>query len=255
MADLWTREQEIIVFNLFCKIPFQHSSKNHPEVIKIAKLIGRTPSAVNLKIGNFGSFDASLKAKGITGLTHASKLDKEIWDEFNGKWDELSYLSEKLIAELQHSKLEIEDDCNFDIPRGEMKEVTVQQRVNQGFFRKAVLASYRTACCITGLANTELLIASHIKPWKDSDDSEKTNPTNGLCLNALHDKAFDRGFITVDTNYVIHISNEIKDCLDGRSLEMYFKRYDNTKIILPDKFLPNKDFLRYHNDVIYESWK
>ena len=56
-GNLWTREEEIIVFNLYCKIPFQYSSKNHPDVIKVANLIGRTPSAVNMKIGNFGSFD------------------------------------------------------------------------------------------------------------------------------------------------------------------------------------------------------
>ena len=48
----WTREEEIIVFNLYCRIPFQKSSKFHPEVVNIAKLIDRTPSAVNMKIGN-----------------------------------------------------------------------------------------------------------------------------------------------------------------------------------------------------------
>ena len=95
--NLWTREEEIIVFNLYCKIPFQSSSKNHPDVIKIAKLIGRSPSAVNMKIGNFGSFDESLKSKGIVGLTNASKLDAEIWEEFNNNWDELTFESERLI--------------------------------------------------------------------------------------------------------------------------------------------------------------
>lgn len=93
MRDNWTREQEIIVFNLYCKIPFQRSSKNHPDVIRIANLIKRSPSAVNMKIGNFGSFDETLKSKGIVGLTNASKLDKQIWDEFNNKWDLLSYES------------------------------------------------------------------------------------------------------------------------------------------------------------------
>ena len=58
----WTREEEIIVFNLYCKIPFKNSSKNHPEVIKIANLINRTPSSVNMKIGNFGSFDPYFKS-------------------------------------------------------------------------------------------------------------------------------------------------------------------------------------------------
>lgn len=58
---------------------FQIIIKNHPKVIEIANLIGRTPSAVNMKIGNFGSFDDNLKAQGIVGLSNASKLDKEIF--------------------------------------------------------------------------------------------------------------------------------------------------------------------------------
>ena len=100
-----------------------------------------------------------------------------------------------------------------------------------------------------------MLIASHIKPWNESDDSEKANPTNGLCLNGLHDKAFDRGFITVDENYTIHISDDVSDAVDGNAVERYFKFYDGKKIILPDRFLPNKVYLQYHNDVIFESWK
>ena len=97
---LWTREESIIVFNLYCRIPFKASSKNHPDVIKIANLIGRSPSAVNMKIGNFGSFDENLNKKGIVGLTNVSKLDKEIFNEFSGNWDKLVYESELLIKKL-----------------------------------------------------------------------------------------------------------------------------------------------------------
>ncbi|MBR1736983.1 MAG: HNH endonuclease, partial [Firmicutes bacterium] len=182
--NLWTREEEIIVFNLYCKIPFQRSSKNHPDVIKIANIIGRTPSAVNMKIGNFGSFDDTLKKQGIVGLTNASKLDEQIWKEFNGRWDELAFESERLIAEREGKKIENDIIEKFDIPSGKIREVTVKQRVNQNFFRSAVLTSYGYACCITGINSVSLLIASHIKPWSVSSDKEKTNPCNGLCLNA-----------------------------------------------------------------------
>lgn len=250
---LWTREEEIIVFNLYCKIPFQRSSKNHPEVIKIANIIGRTPSAVNMKIGNFGSFDDTLKKQGIVGLTNASRLDEQIWDEFNGRWDELAYESERLIAEMQGK--DFEEVIFEDIPLGTEKEVTVKQRVNQRFFRRTILASYCSACCITGLNNQSLLVASHIKPWSVSSEVEKTNPRNGLCLNALHDKAFDKGFITITPDYIIHISNDITDICDGETVERFFKCYNNSKISVPEKFAPAKEFLIYHNDVIYQSWK
>lgn len=253
-SNSWTRNEEIIVFNLYCKIPFQRSSKNHPEVIKIANLINRTPSAVNMKIGNFGSFDTALKAKGIVGLTNVSKLDKEIWDEFNGKWDELAFLSEKLIADMRGERI---DDIyiNEFTPRGTDRIATVKQRVNQAFFRSTILSSYHSACCITGINNKELLIASHIKPWKDSSSSEKTNPRNGLCLNSLHDRAFDRGFITVTPDFKIHISNNVSDICGGITIDKFFKSYDSQTITIPEKFVPDKEFLQYHNDVIYENWK
>lgn len=252
---LWTREEEIIVFNLYCKIPFKSSSKFHPDVIRIANIIGRTPSAVNMKIGNFGRLDPKLKEKNITGLMNGSKLDEEVWNEFNNNWAELAYESERLISKYSQTDTNITETDDTPIPIGKERITTIKQRVNQGFFRKSVLASYNNSCCITGISNIEMLIASHIKPWKDSNDSEKTNPTNGLCLNGLHDKAFDKGFMTVDENYIIHTSKDISDIIDGISVEKYFKFYDKTKIILPDKFLPDKEFLAYHNDIIFENWR
>lgn len=249
--DKWTREEEIIVLDLYCKIPFKSSSKNNPKVIKIANLIGRTPSAVNMKIGNFGSFDNRLKKQGIVGLSNASKLDKEIFYEFNGKWDELAYESKKLIAKYNGEQIL---DNYKDIPNGYEKETLIKQRVHQQFFRQAVLASYNGACCITGLSNPELLVASHIKPWKDSTSNEKTDPKNGLCLNSLYDKAFDRGFITISDKYEIIVSNKIRDVCNGESVDKFFNVLKGHKIILPEKFLPQKEYLQYHNDCIYENW-
>lgn len=250
-SNKWTREEEIIVFNLYCKIPFKASSKNHPEVIRIANLIGRTPSAVNMKIGNFGSFDENLKKQGIVGLQNASKLDKEIFLEFHNKWDELSYESEKLLSIYAGNNL-LE---KYEIPQGSETEAKAKQRINQNFFRNSVLASYQNSCCITGLSNTDLLIASHIKPWSVSNNTEKTNPKNGLCLNALHDKAFDRGFITISETYKIIVSDSIKDICDGKAVESFFKIFNGKFITLPEKFLPDKTFIQYHNDCIYENWK
>lgn len=97
-----------------------------------------------------------------------------------------------------------------------------------------------------------MLIASHIKPWKESTDSEKTNPRNGLCLNALHDKAFDKGYITVKPNGQILISKDLKQN-NSDIIKEYFLCYDEEMIHLPEKFLPDKVFLEYHNDVIFEK--
>jgi len=95
--EKWTREETIIAFNLYCKIPFKDSSKTHPEVIKYARIIGRSPSALNMKIGNIGRLDPSLKRQGITGLTHGAKIEADVWQEFYDNPEALAYESERLI--------------------------------------------------------------------------------------------------------------------------------------------------------------
>lgn len=251
---IWTREEEIIVFNLYCKIPFNKSSKSHPDVIEIAKLINRSPSAVNMKIGNFGSFDENLKKQGISGLTNTSKLDKMIWEEFTGNWDKLAYESELLLTKFKKEMIHKNEVFPLDInPEGYDKISIIKSRVNQNFFRQSVLASYASTCCITGLCTPQLLIASHIKPWRDCTPQEKTDPRNGVCLNALHDKAFDQGFITILPNYKIKISKRLKDVFNGEVINKYFVSYNGQEIMFPEKFLPNKEYLEYHNSVIFKE--
>lgn len=247
----WSKEETIVAFNVYCKIPFQSSSKTNPTIIKYAKIIGRSPSALNMKIGNFGRLDPELKKRGITGLSNGSKMEEEVWDEFNGNWDKLAFESERLIAEFQNKN--IEETEMFDkgnLPKGEDKERLIRTRVNQSFFRSAVLSSYNLKCCITGLAMPNLLVASHIKPWA-KDKENRTNPCNGLCLNPLHDKAFDQGFITITTDYKVLVS----ECLLEEKKEIIndcFIKYNHQKIILPDRFLPSKDFLVYHQQNIFK---
>lgn len=96
-AKLWTREELILAFNLYCKLPFGRLHKGNPEIIDLANLIGRTPSSVAFKLVNFASFDPNLKARGIKGASNASKLDAKIWNEFYNDWDALAYESELLL--------------------------------------------------------------------------------------------------------------------------------------------------------------
>ena len=113
----WTREETIVAFNVYCKIPFKKSSKTNPTIIKYANIIGRSPSALNMKVGNFGRLDPELKKQGIVGLGNGSKLDEIVWDEFNGNWEKLAYESELLIAEFQNKKIdEIIYEEEFEFP-------------------------------------------------------------------------------------------------------------------------------------------
>ena len=69
-------------------------------------------------------------------------------------------------------------------------------RTEQGRYRKAALALWNNRCAVTGVDETNWLIASHIKPWRESDNSERIDPRNSLILTPNYDKLFDRGVIS-----------------------------------------------------------
>jgi putative restriction endonuclease len=251
--DNWTKEQTIVALNLYCKIPFNRVSSTHTDILRIAKIIGRSANSVKMKIGNFGSFDPELKKRGIVGLANASKLDEQVWNEFNNDWNNLAYESELLISKFTNQPIEKISEINIDdIPLGKEREAIIKQRVNQSFFRSTILSSYNLKCCITGLSITDFLVASHIIPWA-KDDRNRLNPHNGLCLNSIHDKAFDRGFITVTADYKIKISKYLDDYKKENAVADLFLKYDNQSIILPDKFSPSKEFLEYHHQNIFKK--
>lgn len=255
-GEKWNREETILAFELYCRTPFGRISQYNHDVIELASLIGRTPGSVSLKMHNLAHFDPELKKRNISAMAHGSKLDEKVFNEFSNDWSGLSYLAQTIRAKIKKQPLTtLIDIGDVDrIPEGKYREQVMKARIGQYFFRRAVLNSYNNQCCITGLKRPELLIASHIKPWKDSDErTERTNPSNGLCLNAFHDKAFDRGFITLDKNYNIVISNRIKETDMDRETREWFCRYDQRRINLPDKFLPGRTFIEYHNDVVFQG--
>ena len=97
----------------------------------------------------------------------------------------------------------------------------------------------------------EFLIAGHIKPWS-IDEKNRLNPQNGIAINALHDKAFETGLMTITPDYKIKISTILYKQKKSKSIEDYFLKFDNQKIILPSRFLPDTEFLRYHNEIRFK---
>ncbi len=245
----WTREELIIVFNLYCTMEFSKINYKHPLIQKLSEVLNRTPSAIAWKLVNFASLDPSLQKQGIKGASNASKLDKQIFEEFTNDWEKLVLESEILLA-----KIKVNDDIdevNFELKEG--KEITskVKTRVNQGFFRSTILSAYKYKCCLTGIEIPDLLVASHIIPWS-KDKKNRLNPQNGLCLNNLHDKAFDRGYISFDNDYKVILSNEIKNN-KNESIKKYFWELEGKQIVLPNKFIPNTMFLEYHRENIFQN--
>jgi len=253
----WTREELVVAFNLYCKIPFSKINYKHLQIIQLANIIGRTPSAVAWKLVNFASLDHSLQARGIAGAKNTGKLDKEIFDEFTNNWSDLGYESEMLFSKyfkedllpMKEQYIDDEEEI-YQIREGQVKETVVKVRVKQSFFRKAVLSSYENKCCITGIEISELLVASHIIPWS-KDEKNRLNPQNGICLNSIHDKAFDRGLITIDKDFRIIVSPKIKN-MYNESMKTFFYNFEGKTITLPKKFIPDEEFIFYHNNNIFQ---
>ena len=177
------------------------SNKNHPMIKKYAKIIGRSPSALNMKVGNIGRLDPKLKEKGIVGLSHGSKVEQMVWDEFYENPGKLVYESECLIA--RYANEPIEHTSNIDLtnlPQGTDRLAMIKQRINQSFFRNTVLSSYNSTCCISGIRNVQLVEACHISDWKN-DVKNRTNPQNGICLNPFFHRAYDKYYISITPDY------------------------------------------------------
>lgn len=250
----WSREQLKLAFVLYCQTPFGKLHRKNPKIIELAKLIGRTPSALAMKLVNFASFDPSITGTGRRGLRGASVLDRQVWNEFHADWEGLAVECERLRQHLlrEHGKfveapLGANDDFMLLDYTGETRQVIAQQRLKQDFFRRAVLASYRGRCCISGVSDPRLLVASHIVPWRE-DKANRLNPSNGLCLSAIHDKAFDSHLFTLSDDARIVLSKQIKASNDAFIRDVFWSMEDRP-IELPERFAPDRRFIERHRHV------
>lgn len=116
----------------------------------------------------------------------------------------------------------------------------IKTRMGQGQFR-ADLIKHWQGCALTQYKQLEFLVASHIKPWRESDNNERLNPYNGLLLLANLDKAFDLGYITFKDKGQIVVSEALEDHqLLGIGLDMSIK-------ILSQ----HQDFMAYHREQVF----
>lgn len=262
----WTRDHFLIALNLYCKLPFGQYDRKNPIVMDVASRMGRTPSSLAMKLANFASLDPIHKARGVKGLSGATKQDRSMWDEFHSQTAMLGAESEQLLHDLytddeeeeldflQQNNVRLERTHVLIAPTGITEAVAVVKvRRGQQFFRQTVLSAYGVKCCITGINVPRLLVASHIKPWR-SFPNERLDPRNGLCLSSLHDAAFDDGLITLDNRLKVVLSRRLKDYFPQTALEQSFVPYEGKQMRLPTKIAePDPLLLEYHRDVIFKD--
>lgn len=257
MADrrLWSREELILAFNLYLKIEFGKTHTRNQKIVDFAALIGRTPSSVVMRLGNFASVDPYHQQRGVVGLKNGVRQVQPIWEEFFANQETLLFESERILADFEHRQIEEKyENVLHDLKelKGVDKIRAIKTRVNQSVFRQIVLANYSCKCAITGIDIPELLNASHIIPWS-VNERERLNPENGICLSPLYDKAFDVGLLSFDENYRVLFASKLKQKNSHDFYGKAFSPIEGVVLAAPIKYLPSKAFLEYHRDVIFNK--
>lgn len=269
----WTRPELLILMNLYAKIPFGQFDQSNPVLMDIAVRMKRTPGSVAMKLSNLASLDPVLQARGVKGLSGASALDRAVWEDFHLEPDAHAVESEELLVALMKvadAVIDVVPERGIrSIPCEGRTETAAQVKVRRGqdYFRQVVLNGYGGRCAVTGLAVRELLVASHIVPWARYPGSDqrfddrllrmvppeihghRLDVRNGIALNALHDKAFDQGFITFDAKLRMVCCKELRGRFKEPEVARNFKAYEGKSLIVPEGFEgPNLEYLEWHRE-------
>lgn len=247
----WSRDERLVVLSFYLRTPFSRIDQRHPEVIAIAMKLGRTASSIAMRALNFASLDPDLRASGRTGLAGGvSRAERELWDEMEQARDAFAAESE-LVAQrlgLQGTTEVINVSMPADVPSEQMGSVKLRRL--QGFFRQVVLAAYEETCAISRLAVPELLNASHIIPWS-KNETRRADPTNGIALNTLYDRAFDRGLISLDKQFKVLVSHRLKRADTAEFHRVALTEIEGRRAQRPSRFPPDPVALEYHRDVVF----
>lgn len=256
MARNWTEDELLVVLGLYCKLPFGQLHQRNPLIEQVAARLDRTAGSVAMKLSNLASLDPVITDSGRVGLSGASELDRRVWERFSTDTAALmpeietrlaSLLEEGAPPDAEVATPGISEATSFWA--GE-RVATTRQRQGQNLFREAVLTAYQSRCCVTGVADTRLLLASHIKPWRD-DEANRLNPRNGLCLSALVDRAFDKGLVTLSEDHRLLVSPELAPEKANPHIHETFHAREGKPISLPEKFAPEPAFLAWHREHVF----
>lgn len=251
----WSDQEVVEAIALYLVTEFGKIHSGNPQIIALSEKLNRSPNAIALKLANLAALDESLPRK---GLANVSKTDRRMWELFES--DPSRVLAAYNLQSAQsvqtvesagiadrHNFVFEEVQSKFAVDQPTERTINTNARIGQSFFREMILVSYRRSCALTGIEDSRLLNASHISAWKDDMDN-RLNPRNGICLNALHDRAFDRHLITFDENYRLIVSPCVPE-IARRELA----QVESNQLKLPDRFLPDQNLLECHRQKFSEQ--
>ncbi|PTH94990.1 hypothetical protein BU114_13805 [Staphylococcus shinii] len=180
-------------------------------------------------------YDAS--TKGLINKKNKKNIQKEILKEIEKI--EISNLHEKI------GNVDIED---INVPISEFTKKDGRNvlrvgnvRVGQAKWRKQLLENYKNKCALCDIVDTDLLVASHIKPWSKAKKNEKIDLSNGIILCVLHDRLFDKGKISISDNYEILFTKSLDFTKNGIET--------NLKLNIPLENIPKIEYIKEHRKI------
>ncbi|MBS2023031.1 MAG: HNH endonuclease [Deltaproteobacteria bacterium] len=232
----WTREELLLALNLYWQIPFGKQHARNPEIIELAKAIGRTPASVAMKLNNLTSIDPEERGR-VRGLRGASKTDREIFEWWEQNREQAVVESEQLwVDRVEHRRPGAVLIASDRVPAEDERRAWVTEatsarkvRLGQRFFRRAVLANFDGRCALTGIDHRDLIVASHIVGWAE-DSTQRLRIGNGLALNRLHDGAFDRKLVTFDEDLRLVVGRTAREVFSKEELGRGFLKYEGERL-------------------------
>lgn len=243
-GSAWSREEYILTLDLYLNHPEVVGDSADEKVQETASLIGRTPGAVALRLGNYRHIDPA----GSIGLSHVSGDCRRIWQEYHDIPSELAREAERIRAELRGSSgtetgPRAADDSGSEVATGE-SPASGTARQGQTEFRAAILDRYDGECLLCDVQEPGLLVAGHILPWADFED-ERGDPDNGILLCYTHHEAFDLGMFTVSESYEMVVSPHFDP--EGDFERRTIGDRDGETLSFPEE-RPNPSYLSTHNE-------
>lgn len=177
-----------------------------------------------------------------------SLLEYEVFKQRNntgkGMYSAALNLFQRFLQEESQSEIDADIQALQDIELDStVRESLVSARKGQGLFRSRVLAQWNNRCAVTGYSDIRFLHASHIKPWRASDDRERLDRFNGFPLIPSIDMAFDIGYVSFSSSGNILISGELE-------LPEKLGIYSNQQIQLAKH---HQVYLEFHREVLFKG--
>ncbi|WP_181850350.1 HNH endonuclease [Thalassospira profundimaris] len=256
----WTDDERYAALKLYFELEFGQFHARNKNVIQLAEILGRTPGSIAMKLGNFASLDPTLDRG---GLKNVSAADRELMARFHNQparviddieraVDRVEYQISSDPTSFQADKNQVgfrDQEIGFDVSGRATTVMRVrEERLNQGFFRRAVLSGYHFQCCVCRMKFVRLLEAAHIKPHHQ-DETYRLRPDNGLSLCRNHHKAFDEGYWTLGSGFSIELDPRLhKLGRHDQAINDLLIVHEGRQIEQPFRYLPSAEVIDWHRE-------